>query len=116
ACEHIRIETESNRVVNLAGKLSLLQSAALMQGAQMNYVNDSAPMHLCSAMNAPTTAVFCSTVPGFGFGPLADNSRVAEIRELIECRPCNLHGRKACPLGHFRCATEIDIKDIVRGL
>ncbi|MEZ0538047.1 glycosyltransferase family 9 protein [Fibrella arboris] len=113
ACEYIRIETDRDRVINLAGKLSLLESAALMQGARMNYVNDSAPLHLCSAMNAPTTAVFCSTVPGFGFGPLADNSRVAEIRDLIECRPCNLHGRKACPLGHFRCATEIDIEDIV---
>ncbi|WP_375444058.1 glycosyltransferase family 9 protein [uncultured Fibrella sp.] len=114
ACEHIRVEAGYDRVVNLAGKLTLLQSAALMQGARMNYVNDSAPMHLCSAMNAPTTAVFCSTVPGFGFGPLSDNSRIAEIRELIECRPCNLHGRKTCPLGHFRCAYDIDIEDIVQ--
>ena len=113
ACEHIRAGVGHNRVVNLAGQLSLLQSAALMQGARMNYVNDSAPLHLCSAMNAPTTAVFCSTVPGFGFGPLADNSRVVEIRELLECRPCNLHGRPACPLGHFRCAHSIDIADIV---
>lgn len=113
ACEHIRVEAGYSRVVNLAGQLSFLQSAALLQGAQMNYVNDSAPLHLCSAMNAPTTAVFCSTVPGFGFGPLADNARVVEIRELIECRPCNLHGRKACPLGHFRCAYDIDIADVV---
>ena len=84
-----------------------------MQGARMNYVNDSAPMHLCSAMNAPTTAVFCSTVPAFGFGPLADHSRIAEIRGVLECRPCNLHGRPACPLGHFRCAHDILINDIV---
>lgn len=112
ACEHIRAEVGSARVVNLAGKLSLLQSAALMQGAQMNYVNDSAPLHLCSAMNAPTTAVFCSTVPSFGFGPLSDNSRVVEIHELIECRPCNLHGRTACPLGHFQCAYGIDTAEV----
>ncbi len=112
-CEAIRTEVGYDRVVNLAGQLSLLQSAALMQGARMNYVNDSAPMHLCSAMNAPTTAVFCSTVPQFGFGPLADNSRIAEIRELLTCRPCNLHGRTGCPLGHFRCAYAIDIADVV---
>ena len=113
ACEHIRAEANHSQVVNLAGQLSLLQSAALMQGARMNYVNDSAPLHLSSAMNAPTTAVFCSTVPGFGFGPLADNSRVVEIRELLECRPCNLHGRPACPLEHFRCAYGIDTADVV---
>ncbi len=96
-------------VVNLAGKLNLLASAALMQRAQMNYVNDSAPLHLCSAMNAPTTAVFCSTVPEFGFGPLADQSRIAQTPYLLECRPCNLHGRANCPLGHFLCATTVEL-------
>src|SRR5690554_4472643 len=41
------------RVHNLAGKLSLLASAALVKDAEMNYVNDSGPLHICSAMNAP---------------------------------------------------------------
>jgi ADP-heptose:LPS heptosyltransferase len=109
ACEHIRHESARATLVNLAGKLSLLQSAALMQGAAMNYVNDSAPMHLCSAVNAPTTAIFCSTVPAFGFGPLADNARIVETPERLECRPCGLHGHRACPLGHFRCALTIEL-------
>ena len=113
ACEAIRQASGSDRVVNLAGKLSLLQSAALMQGAVMNYVNDSAPLHLCSAMNAPTTAIFCSTTPAFGFGPLADNARTVEARELLTCKPCNLHGRPACPLGHFRCAYGIEIEEVI---
>ena len=105
ACEAIRVSAGSTvNVLNLAGQLSLLQSAALQQNAAMNYVNDSAPLHLCSAMNAPTTAIFCSTVPEFGFGPLADVSRVVQTPEKLDCKPCNLHGRKACPLGHFRCA------------
>lgn len=109
ACEHIRQESARDTIINLAGKLSLLQSAALMQGAAMNYVNDSAPMHLCSAVNAPTTAIFCSTVPDFGFGPLSDNARVVQTLETLPCRPCGLHGHRACPLGHFRCATTIDL-------
>ncbi|GAB3887748.1 glycosyltransferase family 9 protein [Spirosoma agri] len=102
----------SGRVVNLAGKLSLLQSAALQEKAVMNYVNDSAPLHLCSAMNAPTTAVFCSTVPEFGFGPLADQSRVVQTPQQLECKPCNLHGKSACPLGHFRCAWTISVDEL----
>jgi heptosyltransferase II len=115
ACETIRQAAlnkgrAAGTVQNLAGTLSLLQSAALMQGARMNYVNDSAPLHLCSAMNAPTTAVFCSTIPDFGFGPLSDNSRTWETTEPLACRPCNLHGRKACPLGHFRCAWGINVQ------
>ncbi len=113
ACDAIRaLASGTKTIVNLAGKLSLLQSAALQQGAEMNYVNDSAPLHLCSAMNAPTTAIFCSTVPEFGFGPLADVSRVVQIPELLECKPCNLHGRTACPLGHFRCAWGIRVEEL----
>jgi heptosyltransferase-2 len=115
ACEVIRALTgREENVVNLAGKLSLLQSAALQQRAVMNYVNDSAPLHLCSAMNAPTTAIFCSTVPEFGFGPLADRSRVIQTPEPLACKPCNLHGRTACPLGHFRCAWSIRVDELAK--
>lgn len=99
--------TTHANVQNLCGKLSFLQSAALMQGADMNYANDSAPLHFASALNAPVTAVFCSTVPAFGFGPLRNNGKVVEISERLYCRPCGLHGHKACPEGHFRCAKEI---------
>jgi len=109
-CETIKKSVNRLNVVNLAGKLSLLQSAALMQSATMNYVNDSAPLHLASSVNAPTTAVFCSTVTGFGFFPLADNSKVVEIDEKLACRPCGLHGKKICPEGHFKCAMNIDLK------
>jgi heptosyltransferase-2 len=87
----------------LAGHLSLLQSAALMSKAEMNYTNDSAPLHLCSAMNAPVTAVFCSTIPEFGFGPLSERSRVVQTRSNLACKPCGIHGRSACPKGHFDC-------------
>jgi heptosyltransferase-2 len=112
ACEQL-VQTTNGRAVNLAGELTFLQSAALMRNAAMNYVNDSAPMHIASAMNAPTTAVFCSTVPAFGFGPLAKNSRVVEVDEKLDCRPCGLHGRKACPKKHFRCAYDIDVKKML---
>ncbi|MBK7311575.1 MAG: hypothetical protein IPI93_12510 [Sphingobacteriaceae bacterium] len=54
----------------------------------MNYVNDSAPLHLASATNAPVTAFFCSTVKEFGFYPLSDNSRVIDAGEM-DCRPWN---------------------------
>jgi heptosyltransferase II len=94
-------------VENLCGRLTFLRSAALMRDAEMNYANDSAPLHFASAMNAPLTAVFCSTVPAFGFGPLRPGSRVVEVQERLYCRPCGLHGHKECPEGHFRCAKEI---------
>ena len=94
-------------IINLCGHLSFLQSIALIQGAAMNYANDSAPMHFASAVNAPITAVYCSTIPAFGFGPLSDRSFIVEIQQPLDCRPCGLHGYKACPRGHFNCAHKI---------
>lgn len=111
ACEAILQSCmERPGIKNMAGKLSFLQSAAYMKSAKMNYVNDSAPLHMASAMNAPVTAVFCSTSPRFGFGPLQDNSRIAEANPAPPCKPCGLHGYKACPLDHFKCA---DIDPII---
>lgn len=109
ACAAMAAATRHPRVLVKAGDLSLLASAALMQGAHMNYVNDSAPLHLASAMNAPVTAVFLSTVPRFGFGPRSESAQVMEAAEPLECRPCGLHGFRKCPEGHFRCA-EIEIE------
>lgn len=114
-CESIRLASAAKNVVNLAGKLSFLESAALMSKAKMNFVNDSAPMHLASATNAPVTAIYCSTIPEFGFGPLSDEAYVVQTEdEELACRPCGLHGFKDCPKGHFKCAYSIDVKTVLR--
>lgn len=107
-CEEIKSKTNAEKVINLAGKLSLMQSAALMKNAKRNFVNDSGPLHLASAMNATVSAFFCSTTPLFGFGPLSDDSEIIEV-ENLSCRPCGLHGHKECPKGNFRCGNELKI-------
>ncbi|MDY0101789.1 MAG: glycosyltransferase family 9 protein [Lentimicrobium sp.] len=112
-CERIKNQAMNN-VVNLAGQLSFLESAALMKGAIMNYVNDSAPQHLASAVNAPVAAIFCSTVPTFGFGPLSDNAHIIEITAPLYCRPCGLHGFRQCPEGHFKCALDIQTNQLTQ--
>ena len=101
---------------NLCGKLSLLESAAIMKGAVRVFVNDSGALHLASAVNAPVTAVFCSTVPRFGFGPLSDDSVVVETHENLPCRPCGLVGKPFCPQGHFRCGTGISVEALAQTL
>lgn len=105
-CENIALASGRTCVVQ-AGRLPLLASAALMSRAAMNYVNDSSPLHLASAMNAPVTAFFLSTAPVLGFGPLSDVSILREPIHKLACRPCGPTGKRACPLGHFKCS-EID--------
>lgn len=105
--EAIITQAQHPNMENLCGQLNLLQSAALMRDAALNYVNDSGPMHLASSVNAPTCAVYCSTVPRFGYGPLADFAMIVEKEDPLYCRPCGLHGYRACPEGHFKCAHDI---------
>ncbi|MEO7120831.1 MAG: glycosyltransferase family 9 protein [Ginsengibacter sp.] len=111
-CEKIRFQSANKKVEVLAGKLNFLASAALMTGAVMNYTNDSAPLHFASATDAPVTAIFCSTVPAFGFYPLSSKSFIVETTEQLSCRPCSLHGLKACPLAHFKCAYTIETSQL----
>jgi heptosyltransferase-2 len=98
-------------VVDTTGRLSLLASAELIGRAAALVTNDSAPLHLASAMGTPTIAVFGPTVPAFGFGPLARRSTIVEHIELA-CRPCSQHGPNRCPLGHWRCMTELSVERI----
>jgi len=115
-CEEIGTQCSHLKVVNLSGKLNFLESAALMQDAIMNFVNDSAPMHFASAVNAPVTAIYCSTLPSFGFGPLSEKSFIVEIIDELACRPCGLHGKNACPESHFKCANGIRNDQLLRAL
>lgn len=107
---------QKKNIFNMAGRLSFLASAALQKGAVLNYVNDSAPMHFASAVNAPVAAIYCSTVPDFGYGPLSDTAFIIETKQALTCRPCGLHGKKQCPLQHFNCAETIRMEQIYEPL
>jgi ADP-heptose:LPS heptosyltransferase len=110
-CEMLIKNSSHPSVINLAGKLSLLESAALMVDAKMNYSNDSAALHMCSALNAPIVGIYQSTAPILGFTPLSDVSFIAETKEILACRPCGFHGYKKCPQVHFKCSL-IDVSEI----
>ncbi len=111
-CREIQRKTDPSKVEILAGKLTFLQSTAYMKKAKMTFTNDSAPMHFASAINAPVTAIFCSTLPEFGFGPLSNHAYIIETDKNLPCRPCGLHGKKNCPEHHFKCAN-ISIEKIL---
>ena len=100
------VAATKGQAIDATGRLSLLASAELIGRSAVLVTNDSAPLHLASAMNTPTVAVFGPTVPEFGFGPLAARATVVGNTELA-CRPCDRHGPQRCPLGHWRCMREI---------
>jgi heptosyltransferase-2 len=103
--EEIAKACPENLIINEAGKHNLVDAIRIYQHSLMSFVNDSGPMHICSAVNTPTVALFCSTIPAFGFGPLANWNRIVEVD--LACRPCGDHGKKSCPLGHYACGNQI---------
>jgi len=90
---------------NGAGELSLRQSAELIRRAQVLVSNDSAPLHLASAVGTAAVAIFGPTIPEFGFAPLSAGSVIVQIE--LPCRPCSIHGGKSCPIATHKCMTGI---------
>ncbi len=101
----------SNRIINLAGQLTLLQAAVIISRARVIVSNDSGLMHLATAVNTPVVSIFGSTVKELGFFPYKSVARVHEVNNLW-CRPCSHIGRSRCPLGHFKCMQQINSKDV----
>ncbi|MDB4917833.1 MAG: glycosyl transferase family 9 [Gemmatimonadetes bacterium] len=99
--------------IDATGQLSLLASAELIGRCAAIVTNDSAPLHLASAMGTATAAIFGPTVPAFGFGPLAP-SAVVIGHQALACRPCDRHGPQVCPLGHFRCMLDLDAEGVAQ--
>ncbi|HUI08715.1 MAG TPA: lipopolysaccharide heptosyltransferase II [Bacteroidota bacterium] len=99
--------------INLAGRLSLLQTAAAMDRCALVVANDTGLMHIAASRGVPLVAVFGPTVRQFGFFPRGEQSAVVE-RPGVACRPCTHIGLPRCPEGHFRCMTEISAEAVAR--
>jgi heptosyltransferase-2 len=100
----------SDACINTAGKLTLRQSAALLDRCQILVSNDSAPTHLGVATRCKVITIFGPTVPAFGFSPFGDGHVV--IEKNLPCRPCSSHGSKRCPLGTHACMLEISVEEV----
>ena len=105
------ITAAAPRARSAVGQLSLRESAALLKRAALLVTNDSAPLHLATAVGTPILAIFGPTVPAFGYGPIRPADQVAEL--AMDCRPCSLHGPQVCPLGHHKCMKDQSPADIL---
>ena len=103
---------KSPLVLNVCGKLSLLETAALMNHCDLVLTNDSGLTHLAEALKKKVVAIFGSTTEELGFFPYTTQYTVVQ-NENLKCRPCSHIGRKKCPKGHFKCMKEISADDDV---
>ncbi len=101
-----KISAGLSNVTNAAGRLELLETAALLSRCDMLITNDTGLMHIATALKKPIVAIFGSTTEELGFFPDCSHAVVIENKTL-KCRPCSHVGRNRCPHGHFRCMLDI---------
>ncbi len=112
-CESIRKGISSD-VTNFAGRLKLVQSAALLGGASIVLTNDSGMMHLAQSQKRAVVALFGPTTKELGFFPMEEKSRVVEVK--LRCRPCTTKGLRRCPKKHFQCMRNISSEQVISAL
>ena len=95
---------------NLVGRTDLEELKSLMGRLSLFVTNDSGPMHLAAAAGVPVVAIFGATTRELGFFPYGAGHRVVEAE--LSCRPCGLHGAKACPEGHFLCMRLLSVNRV----
>lgn len=110
ACK--KISSSNKNLIDLAGKTTISDSLYIMSRASLAVCNDSMSLHMASAFRIPTIAVFCSTIPEFGYGPWK-NKNAAVIEKKMPCRPCGSHGRKKCPEGTNECMEGVTHTEVI---
>lgn len=108
-------EVAPGKVANFVGKLSPRQSAEAIRRCAVLISNDSAPVHLASAVGTPVVEIYGPTLPSFGFTPFGVPHRIVENKNL-SCRPCGDHGGNRCPLGTFDCMKSISVFEVLRAV
>lgn len=107
-CERIR-KISGEKCINLAGKLSLKESGALLSKAMFLVTNDSGPFHIARGVKCKTFVIFGPTDPKmFEY----DENNILIYKGEI-CSPCSLHGDKQCPKKHFNCMRKLAAEEVM---
>ena len=98
------IEQMHGKAVNLAGRTSLKELAAVLGQAAFAVTTDTGPMHLAAALGTRVVALFGPTAP-WRTGPFGEGHEI--VRLGLNCSPCF---QRRCP--EPRCLTELPVEAV----
>jgi len=104
---------EQLRVVNTAGRLSLGELLALLEGAACVLTNDTGPMHMAIALERPTVCLFGPANPEH-YGQ--DLPYVVNFYEQVFCSPCLYEADEPPCNGNNICMQRIEPRMVVRAV
>ncbi len=108
------VARQSPGALDLTGRLSIAESAAVLERCAALVTNDSAPLHLAEAVGTPVVAFRGPTVKEFGYSPRLPGSVVLE--KTLACRPCSRNGARPCPEGTMECLASIAVPDALEAV
>ena len=102
------VSVAAERCLNFSGKLSYLQSAAMVSQADVLVSNDTGLMHVAEQLGKSCVALL-GPAP---FGYPGRSTTVIKERELY-CRPCSKHGQGPCVNKEYqKCMTDISVSEV----
>ncbi len=112
-----RVKVAIPGAVNSCGRLSLRQTAALLERAQLTIANDSGPMHLAAAAGSTVLEISCHPKScdanhensPVRFGPWTDEHLVLQPESTTE--PCKL----GCEQNHAHCILRVSAEEAKAG-
>lgn len=98
--------------VNLCGRTTLRELAAIIERASVVVTADSTPMHIAAAMNRPLVALFGPTSP-LRTGPYGKIEDVMRID--LPCAPCYLRKLRQCAYGQA-CMLRLTVEAVAESV
>jgi ADP-heptose:LPS heptosyltransferase len=95
------------RSANLAGRTSLIESAAVLERARLYLGNDTGTMHLAAAMGTPCVAIFSARDQAGKWEPFGESNRV--LRARVECAGCLL---LVCEDRAMECLSRVGVDEV----
>ncbi len=106
------ISRHDDIILDLAGKVTLLQFEVLLKGIDLYIGHDTGSTHLSASLGRPTLCLYSGTTPYESYGPLGDKVTIIKVHHL-PCSPCGLKDVDMCKFQH-RCMRSITVDDVMK--
>ncbi|MEP9411391.1 MAG: glycosyltransferase family 9 protein [Candidatus Brocadia sp.] len=109
--EMISAELGNDAVINLIGKTSIPQMAALIKLSCLFIGGDSGPLHIAESADTPFVGIFGPTSPAQVLSCPSNTSKII-VRSNLPCSPCYLHSGAFLPPcgGTIECLRKVSVK------
>lgn len=107
----IIISAAKHKPVDLVGKTTLLESAAIIKNLNLLITNDGGPLHMAVALGVKTVSIF-GPVDEKVYGPYPPSGNHKVIKSGISCRPCYKNFRLSGCINERRCIKDISVDEV----